>query len=428
MSKKINPYKLITMGFALSILLGGFLLWLPISLQKEVELSLIDSFFITISSICVTGLSTVDVANTFNLFGVIVIATLIQIGGLGIICAALSIILLAGQKIGIKERILIKESLNMNTLKGIVKLVLSIFKITFIIELIGAIICFIGFLKYYDFGKSIVISIFHSISSFNNAGFDLIGNYQNLMPFKEDILINITTCLLIILGGLGFFVIGDVIQKKSFKKLTLHSKIVLTTTFYLIILGTLLIWITQDIPLLGALFASVSTRTAGFNTYDYSTFSKVGMLIMMVLMFIGASPSSTGGGIKTTTLYILIKGTFATCENKKCHGFRRHISTDSINKAFIVLLLGIVVVLGSTFSLCILEPNFDFIDLLYESISAFATVGLSNGITPDLSDLSKITIMITMFIGRVGALTLLSSWTKKGKTNVEYPQENILIG
>ena len=428
MSKKINPYKLITMGFALSILLGGFLLWLPISLQKEVELSLIDSFFITISSICVTGLSTVDVANTFNLFGVIVIATLIQIGGLGIICAALSIILLAGQKIGIKERILIKESLNMNTLKGIVKLVLSIFKITFIIELIGAIICFIGFLKYYDFGKSIVISIFHSISSFNNAGFDLIGNYQNLMPFKEDILINITTCLLIILGGLGIFVIGDVIQKKSFKKLTLHSKIVLTTTFYLIILGTLLIWITQDIPLLGALFASVSTRTAGFNTYDYSTFSKVGMLIMMVLMFIGASPSSTGGGIKTTTLYILIKGTFATCENKKCHGFRRHISTDSINKAFIVLLLGIVVVLGSTFSLCILEPNFDFIDLLYESISAFATVGLSNGITPDLSDLSKITIMITMFIGRVGALTLLSSWTKKGKTNVEYPQENILIG
>ena len=428
MLKKINPYKFITYGFLFSIIIGGFLLWLPISLKEGVEISLLDSYFITISSICVTGLSTVDVANTFNIFGVSVIAILIQIGGLGVVCAGLSIILLAGSKIGIKERILIKESLNVNTLKGIVKLVLSIFKITFIIELIGSVVVFFGFKKYYDFKNAIIISIFHSISSFNNAGFDLIGNYKNLTPFKNDFIINFATSFLIILGGLGFLVIKDVIEKKSFIKLTLHSKIVITTTLILIFVGTFLIWITQDISLIGAYFASVTTRTAGFNTYDYSLFNNVGLIILMILMFIGASPSSTGGGIKTTSLYIMIKGTLSICSNKKCHSFKRYITLETINKAYIILFLGILVVLFSTFGLCLFEKDISFINLLFESISAFATVGLSNGVTPQLCSISKIIIMITMFIGRVGALTLISTWSKKGKTNVQYPEENIMIG
>ena len=428
MLKKIGPYGLITIGFLLSILIGGTLLYLPISQKSGAEVSLVDAFFITISAICVTGLSTIDVANSFNLFGYTIIALLIQIGGLGIVCAGLSIILLAGQKIGIKERILIKDSLNLNSLKGIVKLVKSIFRITFIIEFIGALFSFCSFIKYYKFKDAIVISIFHSISAFNNAGFDLIGNFRNLVPFENDILLNLTTSGLIILGGLGFIVINEIIEKKDFKKISLHSKIVIKMSIALLIIGTLVIYASSDISLLASFFTSVSSRTAGFNTVPIDSFNKVSLLFIMILMFIGASPSSTGGGIKTSTFYSLIKGTYSICSNKRCHSFKREISHETILKSFIVLFVGMIVVTSCLICLCIFEPNIDLLDLLFESISAFATVGLSTGITPELSTISKIVIMITMFIGRVGGLTLLSLWTKKGKKYVSYPTEDILIG
>lgn len=428
MLKKIGPYGLITIGFLLSILIGGTLLYLPISQKSGANVSLVDAFFITISAICVTGLSTIDVANSFNLFGYTIIALLIQIGGLGIVCAGLSIILLAGQKIGIKERILIKDSLNLNSLKGIVKLVKSIFRITFIIEFIGALFSFCSFIKYYKFKDAIVISIFHSISAFNNAGFDLIGNFRNLVPFENDILLNLTTSGLIILGGLGFIVINEIIEKKDFKKISLHSKIVIKMSIALLIIGTLVIYTSSDISLLASFFTSVSSRTAGFNTVPIDSFNKVSLLFIMILMFIGASPSSTGGGIKTSTFYSLIKGTYSICSNKRCHSFKREISHETILKSFIVLFVGMIVVTSCLLCLCIFEPNIDLLDLLFESISAFATVGLSTGITPELSTISKIVIMITMFIGRVGGLTLLSLWTKKGKKYVSYPTEDILIG
>ena len=428
MLKKIGPYGLITIGFLLSILIGGTLLYLPISQKAGADVSLVDAFFITISAICVTGLSTIDVANSFNLFGYTIIALLIQIGGLGIVCAGLSIILLAGQKIGIKERILIKDSLNLNSLKGIVKLVKSIFRITFIIEFIGALFSFCSFIKYYKFKDAIVISIFHSISAFNNAGFDLIGNFRNLVPFENDILLNLTTSGLIILGGLGFIVINEIIEKKDFKKISLHSKIVIKMSIALLIIGTLIIYVSSDISLLASFFTSVSSRTAGFNTVPIDSFNKVALLFIMILMFIGASPSSTGGGIKTSTFYSLIKGTYSICSNKRCHSFKREISHEIILKSFIVLFVGMIVVTSCLLCLCIFEPNIDLLDLLFESISAFATVGLSTGITPELSTISKIVIMITMFIGRVGGLTLLSLWTKKGKKYVSYPTEDILIG
>lgn len=428
MLKKIGPYGLITIGFLLSILIGAILLYLPISQQSGADVSLVDAFFITISAICVTGLSTIDVANSFNLFGYTIIALLIQIGGLGIVCAGLSIILLAGQKIGIKERILIKDSLNLNSLKGIVKLVKSIFKITFMIEFIGAILSFCSFIKYYKFKDAIVISIFHSISAFNNAGFDLVGNFRNLVPFENDILLNLTTSGLIIFGGLGFIVINEIIEKKDLKKISLHSKIVIKMSIALLIIGTLMIYVSSDISLLASFFTSVSSRTAGFNTVPIDSFNKVSLLFIMILMFIGASPSSTGGGIKTTTCYSLIKGTYSICSNKRCNSFKREISQETILKSFIVLFVGMIVVTSCLIFLCIFEPNIDILDLLFESISAFATVGLSTGITPQLSTISKIVIMITMFIGRVGGLTLLSLWTKKGKKYVSYPKEDILIG
>ena len=196
----------------------------------------------------------------------------------------------------------------------------------------------------------------------------------------------------------------------------------------LLIIGTLVIYASSDISLLASFFTSVSSRTAGFNTVPIDSFNKVSLLFIMILMFIGASPSSTGGGIKTSTFYSLIKGTYSICSNKRCHSFKREISHETILKSFIVLFVGMIVVTSCLICLCIFEPNIDLLDLLFESISAFATVGLSTGITPELSTISKIVIMITMFIGRVGGLTLLSLWTKKGKKYVSYPTEDILIG
>lgn len=426
--RKFDPCKIIVIGFLITILIGGFILWLPISHQEGVDVSLIDSYFITVSCICVTGLSTVDVANTFNLFGIFIMALLIQIGGLGVVCAGVSIILLAGQKIGIKERILIKDSFNLDSVKGIVKFILSIFKFTFIIELVGAIISFFAYLKYFSIKKALLISIFHSISAFNNAGFDLIGNYNSLFIFKDDVIINLVTSFLIILGGIGFLVIKDVLEKKNFKKLTLHSKIVIKTTLILIFGGTIILKLTQNITWLGAFFASVSARTAGFVTYPFDVFNRFGLLFITILMFIGASPSSTGGGIKTTTIYTLLKGTYSTCVNDHCFSFKRLITPEIINRSFIVLFLATMVVACSTTLLCVFEPNIDLSKLLFESVSAFATVGSSLGITPILSSISKLILMITMFIGRVGPLTLLSVWTKKNKKNIIYPKENIIIG
>ena len=281
--------------------------------------------------------------------------------------------------------------------KGIVKLVKSIFRITFIIEFIGALFSFCSFIKYYKFKDAIVISIFHSISAFNNAGFDLIGNFRNLVPFENDILLNLTTSGLIILGGLGFIVINEIIEKKDFKKISLHSKIVIKMSIALLIIGTLIIYVSSDISLLASFFTSVSSRTAGFNTVPIDSFNKVSLLFIMILMFIGASPSSTGGGIKTSTFYSLIKGTYSICSNKRCHSFKREISHETILKSFIVLFVGMIVVTSCLICLCIFEPNIDLLDLLFESISAFATVGLSTGITPELSTISKIVIMITMY-------------------------------
>lgn len=427
--RKFDPCKIITVGFLIAILIGGFILWLPISHQDHVDVDFIDAIFTAVSCICVTGLSTVDIANTYNTFGFVIMALLIQIGGLGVVCAAVSIVLLVGQKIGIKERVLIKDAFNLESVKGIVKFLHSIFKFTFIIEFAGMVLSLFAFLRYYPLKKALLISFFHSISAFNNAGFDLIGNYESLYKFKDDIFINIITSILIILGGIGFFVIKDVLEKKKFKKLTLHSKIAIKSTLLLIIGGTLILKFTQnDISLLGAFFASVSARTAGFVTYPFSAFNRFGLIIIMLLMFIGASPSSTGGGIKTTTLYTLLKGTYASCTNNNCFSFKRQISSELVNRAFVVVFLSGIVVVISSLLVCVFEPEIDFMSILFECVSAFATVGSSLGITPILCNYSKIILMITMFIGRVGPLTLLAIWSVKNKKNIIYPKENIIIG
>lgn len=426
--KKLGPGRIISLGFAGVILLGVFLLWLPISANEGIHVSLIDALFTSTSAVCVTGLIAVDTADTFNLFGQIVVAALIQIGGLGVTSIGVGFIILAGKKVGIKSRILVREAMNLDSLGGIVKLVKAILLMTLTFESIGAVLSFITFSKDYPFLQAVWISIFHSIAAFNNSGFDILGGLQNLIPYQNNVLLNLTTCGLIIFGGLGFLVILDIMKKRSFKKLTLHSKVVIVTSVFLLVIGTIGIKCTENITWLGAFFNSTSARTAGFSTFPLGQFSNATLFILIILMFVGASPGSTGGGIKTTTAYILFKHVVSIAKNKNCSTFKREISNDTITKANIILLLGLSVVVFVTLGITILQPEFSFIHVLTEVTSAFGTVGLSAGITTSLNVVSKLLIILTMFIGRLGPLTIASLWSFNEKSGVHYSKETITIG
>ena len=303
--KKQPPGRLIAAGFAMLILFGAVLLLLPLSVRGDAEVHFIDALFTSTSAVCVTGLIAIDVADHFTTFGQAVVAVLIQVGGLGVTSIGVGLILAARKNVGLKGRILLKEALNIEGIKGMIRLVKSILLMTLCFELMGIVLSFLVFVQDYPVLKALWISIFHSIAAFNNSGFDILGGLRNLIPYQNNILLNLTTSGLIIFGGLGFLVILDVLKKRSFRKLTLHSKVVLTTTLTLLVAGTLLLKATEDITWLGAFFQSVSARTAGFSTYPIGEFTNAGLFTLIILMFIGASPGSTGGGIKTSTFFVL---------------------------------------------------------------------------------------------------------------------------
>lgn len=426
--KQISPARLIVLGFAITITIGALILLLPISAKVGVKVSVIDAFFTSTSAVCVTGLIAIDTADTFNAFGQTVVALLIHIGGLGVTSVGVGFILLAGKKVSFRERILVKEGLNFSSVKGIVKLLKSVLLLTLCFEGIGALLSFMVFSKDYPLIKALGISIFHSIATFNNAGFDILGGMRNLIPYQDNILLNLTTCGLIIFGGLGFFVIKEIINKRNFRKFSLHSKIVITMTVMLLAVGTVLIKLTQDITWMGAFFFSTSARTAGFSTYSLGSFSNASLLIIIILMFIGASPGSTGGGIKTTTTFTLFKSAYSLATNKHCMAYKRRIPNEIVVKAFVITMLAVVLICFDTFLLCILEPQYSFMQLLFEVVSAFGTVGLSTGITPELSVISKFIIILTMFTGRLGPLTIASIWSFKELSSVSYSEESITIG
>lgn len=426
--KRMKPGRFIVLGFATVIFLGALLLKFPFSANDRINVSFLDALFTATSAVCVTGLAVIDIGDSFNIFGRTVMALLIQIGGLGFACVGVGFFLLTRRKVSFKDRLLLKEALNLDSLKGIVKLVKSVLLMTLCFEGIGAILSFIVFSKDYPPLKALGISMFHAISSFNNAGFDILGNFQSLVPYADNVLLNLTTCGLIIFGGLGFFVIKEIIQKRNLKKLSLHTKIVLTMTVTLLIVGTLLIKFTQDISWLGAFFFSTSARTAGFATHSIGTFTNASLFVIMVLMFIGASPGSTGGGIKTTTAFTLFRSAYSIATNKHCFAFKRKIPNEVVMKAFVITLLASVVVCMDTFLLSIIEPDYTFMQILFEVISAFGTVGLSTGITPELSEASKIILILTMFIGRLGPLTIATIWSFKPMSSASYSEEAITIG
>ncbi len=434
--KKLSPARVIALGFASVILIGSLLLILPCSLREGVQLRYIDALYTSTSAVCVTGLLAVDTGTVFSPIGQFFIALLIQIGGLGVTSVGAGIILAMGKKIDLCGRTLIREASNLDSGKATRKFIKNVLLTTFIIELAGAILSFIVFVQDFPLPAAIGYSLFHSIAAFNNAGFDNLGasgqifSNENLFAYHDNILLNMTTIALIILGGIGFLVIRECLDKKfRWKKLSMHAKVVISMSAALIAVGTVLIWLTQkDETLLGALFHSVSARTAGFSTTNMGDYSDAGILVLTVLMFIGASPGSTGGGIKTSTFFCLLAGLKSAATNKSERAFKYSLPKDAFKKAAIIAMFGIGIILTGTFLLIVMDPEVGFIDALFEMTSAFATVGLSTGITPSLSVGSKLLSILIMYIGRLGPLTIATLWYFSKGDRVEYPEGNIAIG
>ena len=436
MNKKINihPYLLIILSFLGVILFGTVLLCLPIS-EKNSDLSFMDALFTSTSCVCVTGLTVINVAEELSIFGKIVTAILMEIGGLSFLTIAVCIFAAIGGKIGIGNRYLLKEALNQNSLSGIVTLVKRIILISFVIQGIGVIFSYLSLMKYYDyrFWETLGYSIYHSIASFNNAGFDIFGP-NSLILFKDDVFFNIVTMILIVLGGIGFIVIDDIVTKKSIKKLSIHSKLVLSMTLALLTLGTLVFKfsMSDDITWLQAMFTSVTCRTAGFTTLDLSTLSPSAYIMAILLMLVGASPCSTGGGVKTTTFLVMLVTVLFYARGQKPRIFKRKIAEISIVKAFVLFGVAILMALTATLIIGISQPELEVSDVLFEVISGFSTTGLSLGITTQLNWFSKLVICLMMFLGRIGMLTIMGvlnrNWMSESKENIQYVEERIIVG
>ncbi|MGL4484699.1 MAG: TrkH family potassium uptake protein, partial [Anaerovoracaceae bacterium] len=370
----------------------------------------------------------VDTADAFSNFGQVIIAVLIQAGGLGISSMGAMLILLRRGRISLMGGGLVREGLNLYSSYGLKRLVRAIIVFTLLFEVIGTVLALITFYPQFGMVKGLGVSAFHSIASFNNAGFDVFGGFRSMTEYSDNLLMNINTAILIIIGGIGYAVMNDIAEKRSLRKLTLHSKAVLLTTALLLVFGTLLFVLTSDMNFLEAFFQSTSARTAGFASVSIVELPKTALLILIFLMFVGASPGSTGGGVKTTTFFTMVTAITCQARNQKTQAFKRMIPDTVVARAFFLSTLALALVFTSTFIVCLLEKDMQLIEILFEVVSAFGTVGLSMGITPDLSAASKLVIIITMFIGRVGPLTMLTVWFAQQQKSAHYSKEGISLG
>ena len=412
--KKQPPGRLITMGFALVILIGTLLLLLPFSIKSGVTVTPLNALFTATSAVCVTGLVVVDTADTFTAFGQTVIGILIQIGGLGVASAGLGLMIAAGKKVSIKSRVLAKEALNVDSYKGIVRMVEAVLLITLVVETAGALVSCPVFLKDYSPLHALGISIFHSVASFNNAGFDILGNMTNLIPYRDNVALNLITSVLVIVGGIGFPVILDLGKQRNIRRLTLHTKVVLVTTGILLAGGTLLLRLTA--------------RTAGFSTCSLGSFSNGGLFVICVLMFIGASSGSTGGGVKTSTMFVLLQSVRSEFSKRPVGAFRRSIPKENVSRASMIVICSALMVCVGTFLMCVAEPELTFMQLFFETVSAFSTAGLSTGITPGLGIAARWILIFFMFTGRLGAMTMITIWVSRQPKNARYTEESVTIG
>ncbi|MGE6513152.1 TrkH family potassium uptake protein [Lysinibacillus sphaericus] len=438
----LNPPKVLVLGFATIIFIGALLLTLPLATEDGKGLSFLDALFTATSATCVTGLIVVDTGDTFSTFGELVILALIQIGGLGFMTFATFLFLLLGKKISLKERLLLKEAFNNISIAGLVKLVKRILIFTVVIELIGGIILSIRFSFDMELTTAIYFGFFHSISNFNNAGFDLMGGFKGLTAYVDDPFVVLTICALITIGGLGFIVMNELYEYRDTRRLSVHSKIVLFTTMVLTVGSTLLIFLfeydnsktigplTEWGKILGSFYQAVTPRTAGSNTLSIGDLTHSTLFLIILLMFIGGGSGSTAGGIKITTFAVLVATLWSQIRGKEdVVLFRRRIVVETILKALTVTMCGMIIVVLVTILLSITEQGHNFILYLFEATSAFGTVGLSMGLTPELTPFGRILIILTMFAGRLGPLTIAFAITKRRKSQAyRHPKGNIMIG
>jgi len=418
----------LVIGFLTGIVLGSFLLNLPVSHEAGASLSYFDALFLSVSAVCVTGLTPVSIIDTLSVFGRTVLAILIQFGGIGYATFAIFLHMLLGQNIPFSQQKLAQEALNQETGRGITGLVKLVVTSSFIFEGVGAVVLTFAFRAHAtSLAQAVGLGVFHSISAFNNAGFDLFGN--SLMNWHDDILVNVTVSLLIIIGGIGFVVISDVWRKKRWERFAFHTKIVLSMTGILIAAGTLLIHATSSLSWLESLFLSVTSRTAGFNSVDTGLLNQRTLIVVMCLMWIGASPGSTGGGIKTTTFFTLLSSVKAIVGRHEATEFNRKISDDSISKAYAVTTISALLLVLGVFLLSVFEQDRSgLLPLVFEAISAFGTVGLSMGVTGTLGVGGKCILMVLMFVGRLGPVTIADSLRKCSVRHIHYMEESISIG
>lgn len=434
----LNPPLVLSLGFAILICIGGVLLSLPIFTKSGLATDPIDAFFVAASASCVTGLTPVNTLDHWNTYGHVLLIILIQIGGLGVMSLASIIPLILGKKIGMKSRQILKEQLNVESLDGMIVLFKYVLIFTFGTELLGAIILSFRFVPLYGPGEGIWYAIFHSISAFCNAGFDILGD--SIYPLRDDVLVNLTLTFLVIVGGLGFVVTSELFRRRSFKKISTHSKLVLVMSAILLALGSLVFFFLESRggvlaeeslkgSVLESFFQSVVARTAGFYSVDLSKIKDSTALMLMGLMFVGGSPGSTAGGIKTTTLGVLILSTIAVIRGEREPVvFGRHIGAEVIRKALAIFLVSFGLILSVSFILTITE-NSGLVDILYETVSALATVGATRGLTSELSSIGKILITICMYLGRLGPMTMAFAFGMKDKKNlIRYPESFISIG
>lgn len=446
---RLTTTRIIMLGFLIGAFIGTLCLMLPFSVKPGKSVDFFDALFVSMSSICVTGLSTVNVGQTFSSFGQVVLLLLIQFGGLGIVTFTTIVLCIFRRRITLSDRMLIQSAYNLDTLSGLVKLTMKILKVTFCLEGIGAVGYAFVFVPQFGL-KGIWYSIFHAVSAFCNAGIDLLGG-NSFCIYADNVIVNLTTIFLIIVSGLGFPVYWEIIRAtscrfrrkdhRSERKMNLHTRLVILTTAALILIGTLLtLFFEFDNPdtlggmslpqkLMASLFQSVTLRTAGFATISQECFRPASCMAYLILMFIGGSPAGTAGGIKTVTVVLLFASMFANIRGKKdVIIMHRKISDDTIRRCVAIAVFSLSTLFLLTMALLAVEQS-NFLDTIYEMTSAIATVGLSRGMTGELAPAGKLIVTLTMYLGRIGPITLALAFnSRRPSDNVTYSESKVIIG
>ncbi|MBQ9000070.1 MAG: Trk family potassium uptake protein [Clostridium sp.] len=439
---KLKGVQILALGFILVILVGALILTLPISTTSGESTNFFDALFTATSAVCVTGLIVVDTGTYWNMFGQTVIMILIEIGGLGFMSFTTLIAIILGKKITLRERLILQDAMNTFNIQGLVKMVKYVLMFTVSVQFFGALLFSTQFVPEYGLGRGMFYSIFHSISAFCNAGFDIFGNFSSLTSYNSNAVVILVASALIIIGGLGFTVWSELYSSKSLKKVSLHSKMVILMTTVLVLGGTVLMFLFENKnvntiadmsfidKVMNSFFASVTPRTAGFNSIPTDGMTTAGQFLTIILMFIGGSPGSTAGGIKTTTIGILIVTIVCVIKGREdAEVFKRRFSKELVYRAFTLIFIGLSLVIVVTMLLSYTEKGASFMALFYEAVSAFGTAGLTLGLTSELSNIGKVLIIFLMYLGRVGPLTVVLSITRKRiNSGIKYPEGKILIG